>query len=202
MAIGSIRFLDGHRKRLTALPRRGVRTRADPHVLCASCTPAVEITVKNACHAWPGCCPRLGMTQLSSEALTVLDLSVIEAMRSLGEADVFAEIAHMFLEDVPPDLSALGAALASGSAASVAQIAHSLRGNALGIGAIRMVPVCAAIEFAARAGSLARRGGVRPPSRARVRGDARGLAGAHPVMRTRGRPDADSRPFRPVAETD
>ena len=94
------------------------------------------------------------MTQMSSEALTVLDVSVIEAMQSLGEADVFAEIAHMFLEDVPPDLSALGAALASGSAASVAQIAHSLRGNALGIGAIRMVPVCAAIEYAARAGSL------------------------------------------------
>ena len=94
------------------------------------------------------------MTQMSSEVLTVLDLSVIEAMRSLGEAGVFAEIAHMFLEDVPPDLSALGAALASGSAASVAQIAHSLRGNALGVGAIRMVPVCAAIEYAARAGLL------------------------------------------------
>ena len=94
------------------------------------------------------------MTQMSSEALAVLDLSVIEAMRSLGEADVFAEIAHMFLEDVPPDLSALGAAIASGSTASVAQIAHSLRGNALGVGAIRMVPVCTAIECAARAGSL------------------------------------------------
>ena len=95
------------------------------------------------------------MTQMSSEALAVLDLSVIEAMRSLGESDAFAEIAHMFLEDVPPDLSALGAAIASGSAASVAQIAHSLRGNALGIGAIRMAPVCIAVESAARAGSLA-----------------------------------------------
>ena len=109
---------------------------------------------KTRAGAWPGCCPWPGMTQMSSEALAVLDLSVIEAMRSLGESDAFAEIAHMFLEDVPPDLSALGAAIASGSAASVAQIAHSLRGNALGIGAIRMVPVCAAIECAARAGSL------------------------------------------------
>ena len=94
------------------------------------------------------------MTQMSSAVPSLLDVSVIEAMRSLGEADVFAELAHMFLEDVPPDLSALGAAIASGSAASVAQIAHSLRGNALGVGAIRMVPVCAAIEYAARAGSL------------------------------------------------
>jgi HPt (histidine-containing phosphotransfer) domain-containing protein len=94
------------------------------------------------------------MTQMSTEALPVLDVSVIEAMRSLGETDVFAEIANMFLEDVPPDLSALSAAIAGGRVGSVAQIAHSLRGNALGVGALRMVPVCAAIEYAARAGSL------------------------------------------------
>jgi HPt (histidine-containing phosphotransfer) domain-containing protein len=92
---------------------------------------------------------------MSTEVLSVLDVSVIEAMRSLGETDVFAEVARIFLEDVPPDLSALGAAIAGGKALSVAQIAHSLRGNALGIGAIRMAPVCIAIECAARAGSLA-----------------------------------------------
>jgi hypothetical protein len=38
---------------------------------------------------------------MSSEMLSVLDVSVIEAMRSLGEADVFVEVARMFLEDVP-----------------------------------------------------------------------------------------------------
>lgn len=94
------------------------------------------------------------MTQVSTQSLSVLDVSVVEAMRSLGETDVFAEVARMFLEDVPPDLAALGDAIDGGRAESVAQIAHSLRGNALGIGAIRMVPVCAAIEYAARAGSL------------------------------------------------
>ncbi|HEV8210718.1 MAG TPA: Hpt domain-containing protein [Vicinamibacterales bacterium] len=95
------------------------------------------------------------MTQVSTQELSSLDLSVMAAMRSLGETDVFAEAAGMFLENVPPDLSALSAAIAGGSAASVAQIAHSLRGNALGIGAIRMAPICIAIENAAHAGSLA-----------------------------------------------
>ena len=155
MAIGSVRFLADHRKRLIAPSAHSVRVRADPHVLCVLCTAAAEIRGKNDIRHGRVVAPGARMTQMSSEALAVLDLSVIEAMRSLGEADVFAEIAHMFLEDVPPDLSALGAALASGSATSVAQIAHSLRGNALGIGAIRMAPVCIAVESAARAGSLA-----------------------------------------------
>jgi HPt (histidine-containing phosphotransfer) domain-containing protein len=114
------------------------------------------------------------MTQVSTQELSSLDLSVMAAMRSLGETDVFAEAAGMFLENVPPDLSALSAAIAGGSAASVAQIAHSLRGNALGIGAIRMAPIC-------------------PSPRARVRGRASGTAGADSVTRTRGRADVDSR---------
>jgi HPt (histidine-containing phosphotransfer) domain-containing protein len=88
---------------------------------------------------------------------SVLDTSVMMAIRSLGgpgEADVFAEVAGLFLEDVPVHLSALSAAIAAGNVASVADIAHSLRGNALEIAAARMAPMCAAIEHAARAGSL------------------------------------------------
>jgi HPt (histidine-containing phosphotransfer) domain-containing protein len=89
--------------------------------------------------------------------LSVLDPSVIEAIRSLGapgEPDVFAEVAGLFLSEVPAQLSALHAAIAEGSAESVSQIAHRLRGSALEIGALRMAPVCGAIEYAARAGSL------------------------------------------------
>ena len=89
--------------------------------------------------------------------LSVLDLDVMAAIRSLGvpgEADIFVEVARLFLEDVPVHVSALSAAIQAGNIASVAQIAHSLKGNALEIGATRMAPVCAAIENAARAGSL------------------------------------------------
>ena len=93
----------------------------------------------------------------SSPELSVLDVSVMATIRSLGapgEPDVFAEVARLFLADVPIQLSALRAAIAADSAESVKQIAHRLRGSALEMGALRMAPLCAAIEHAARAGSL------------------------------------------------
>lgn len=87
----------------------------------------------------------------------VLDVSVIETIRSLGmpgEPDVFAEIVQLFLADVPAQLSSLTTAIAAGDAGAAWPIAHRLRGSALEVGAIRMAPVCGAIELAARAGSL------------------------------------------------
>ena len=88
---------------------------------------------------------------------SVLDVSVAAAIRALGgpgEPNVFAEVARLFLADVPIHLLALGAAIAADDKESVRKIAHRLRGGALEIGAVRMAPVCAAIEQAARAGSL------------------------------------------------
>ena len=88
---------------------------------------------------------------------SVLDVSVAAAIRALGgpgEPDVFSEVARLFLADVPIHLLALGAAIAADEKELVRKIAHRLRGGALEIGAVRMAPVCAAIEHAARAGSL------------------------------------------------
>jgi HPt (histidine-containing phosphotransfer) domain-containing protein len=89
--------------------------------------------------------------------LSVLDVSVMVAIRALGdpgEPDVYSEVARLFLADVPVHLSALDAAIAARSAKSVEQIAHRLRGGALEMGALRMAPLCAEIEHAARAGLL------------------------------------------------
>jgi HPt (histidine-containing phosphotransfer) domain-containing protein len=88
---------------------------------------------------------------------SVLDLSVMANIRSLGgpgEPDVYMEVAQLFLADVPINLSALGAAIAAESVEAVEKIAHRLRGGALEMGALRMAPLCAAIEHAARDGSL------------------------------------------------
>jgi HPt (histidine-containing phosphotransfer) domain-containing protein len=88
---------------------------------------------------------------------SILDASVMAAIRALGEPgepDVYTEVALLFLADVPIHLSALSAAIAADSVESVGQIAHRLRGGALEMGALRMAPLCAAIEHAARAGSL------------------------------------------------
>jgi HPt (histidine-containing phosphotransfer) domain-containing protein len=87
----------------------------------------------------------------------VLDVSLMAAIRALGgpgEPDVYAEVARLFLDDVPIHLSALDAAIVAENLQSVWQIAHRLRGSALEMGALRMAPVCAAIEEGAHAGSL------------------------------------------------
>jgi HPt (histidine-containing phosphotransfer) domain-containing protein len=87
----------------------------------------------------------------------VLDVSVMAAIRALGdpgEPDVLAEVAHLFLVDVPIHLTALRAGIAAADPESVRQTAHRLRGSALEMGALRMAPMCAAIEQAARAGSI------------------------------------------------
>ena len=100
--------------------------------------------------------PRL-MSPVFAVELSILDVSVMAAIRALGdpgEPDVYAEVARLFLADVPVHLSALDAAIAARSVKSVEQIAHRLRGGALEIGALRMAPLCADIEYAARAGSL------------------------------------------------
>ena len=88
---------------------------------------------------------------------SVLDVSVMAAIRSLGapdEPDVYAQVVRLFLVDVPVHLSALGAAIAAADSELVWRIAHRLRGSTLEMGVIRMAPLCAEIEDAARAGSL------------------------------------------------
>jgi HPt (histidine-containing phosphotransfer) domain-containing protein len=67
---------------------------------------------------------------------------------------MYAEVVRLFLEDVAPLVTTLSGAIEVGNVTVVAQVAHSLKGNALEIGAVRMAPICAAIESAARAGSL------------------------------------------------
>jgi len=97
------------------------------------------------------------MVPTSTPEPSVLDVSVMAAIRSLGgpgEPDVYTEVARLFLDDVPIHLSALSAAIAAERLESVSEIAHRLRGGALEMGALRMAPLCAAIEHAARAGSL------------------------------------------------
>ena len=89
----------------------------------------------------------------------MLDESVLAdilALAAPGEPNALAEITQLFLSSFPGDLRALRTAIAVRDLESVGRVAHRMRGSALGIGAIRVVPICAAIEEAARAGCLDR----------------------------------------------
>jgi HPt (histidine-containing phosphotransfer) domain-containing protein len=97
------------------------------------------------------------MVPVSAPELSVLDVSVMAAIRSLGapdEPDVYAQVVRLFLVDVPIHLTALGAAIAAADSEAVWRIAHRLRGSTLEMGVVRMAPLCAELEYAARAGSL------------------------------------------------
>lgn len=97
------------------------------------------------------------MVPAAAPELPILDVSVMAAIRSLAapdEPDVYAEVALLFLDDVDIQLAALGAAIAAADSELVWQIAHRLHGSALEMGVVRMAPLCAEIEHAARGGSL------------------------------------------------
>jgi HPt (histidine-containing phosphotransfer) domain-containing protein len=99
----------------------------------------------------------LPLSESPPAAPAVLDVSVMAAIRALGSAgepDVYTEVAQLFLADVPVHLAALRDAIAARRADQVEQIAHRLRGGALEMGALRMAPLCAALELSARGGSL------------------------------------------------
>ena len=82
-----------------------------------------------------------------------LDPSVVADLRALGSAteDVLGEVIGLFLGDVPLQLSALTVALEAADGEATWQVAHRLKGSALGMGAWRMAQICAAVEAAARA---------------------------------------------------
>jgi HPt (histidine-containing phosphotransfer) domain-containing protein len=89
----------------------------------------------------------------------VLDESVLADILALampGEPSALAEVTQLFVSCFPRDLHALRTAIAAKDLESAGQVAHRMRGSALGVGAIRVVPICAAVEDAARAGCLDR----------------------------------------------
>jgi two-component system, sensor histidine kinase and response regulator len=85
-----------------------------------------------------------------------LDRSVLVGLRELGGQELLAELAGLFLEDVPPQLEALREATEGGDASSVQRVAHTLKGSCGNMGAVRMATICAELEDVGRSGELER----------------------------------------------
>ena len=60
-----------------------------------------------------------------------------------GDDELFAEVAVIFIEDVPPQLAALQAALDSGDLAALHAAAHKLKGS---LASFAAKPACAAAK--------------------------------------------------------
>lgn len=80
-----------------------------------------------------------------------VDLAV--ALRWLGgDQQLLRELVGIFVDDGPKRLEALRAAMAAADAQQLEQIAHSLKGSAAILGAVRLQESARALEEAARNG--------------------------------------------------
>jgi len=83
----------------------------------------------------------------------VIDPESIATLRGLGD-HVLAEMVDLYLEDAPPRLAELDAAVGRGDATAVADLAHALKGSSANFGSGPMVAACRELEVAARSGDL------------------------------------------------
>jgi len=87
----------------------------------------------------------------------VIDSSLLESLRELqgdGEPDILNELIALFLSDVPSQLADLREASEAGEAHSVERIAHTLKGSAANMGAMKMKALLAELEEIGRSGKL------------------------------------------------
>ncbi len=82
-------------------------------------------------------------------------LAGLRELQEEGEPDIVAELAELFLEDVPPRLKALRDAVEGGEAHSVQRVAHVLKGSCGNMGASRMATLSAQLQEVGASGDLA-----------------------------------------------
>jgi two-component system sensor histidine kinase/response regulator len=88
---------------------------------------------------------------LSPGEEATFDPETVAALRSLGaedEPDAFVELTTLFVPSGAGLLETLGGALARGDDEAVGQVAHTLKGGAANLGALRLADACGALEDA------------------------------------------------------
>jgi len=88
----------------------------------------------------------------------VLDTVIINRLARVGRAageDLVGQLTALFLDDAAVQVAAVRAALAADDAATVARVAHTLRGASANLGATRLAGLCAALVTNGTAGDLA-----------------------------------------------
>jgi HPt (histidine-containing phosphotransfer) domain-containing protein len=86
-----------------------------------------------------------------------LDRAALQAIRDLdpsGESGLFSQIVAMYLESAPPLIAQIESGLAEGDLQRVRIAAHTLKSSSANLGARALSGTCAAVEAAARAGTL------------------------------------------------
>ncbi len=91
-------------------------------------------------------------------ALPVIDHEAINNLRALGSEDddsFLKEIVALFLDDTPKRFEELRTSHAAADVVKFARAAHSVKGSASNLGAIRVRAVAEKLEYAAKENGLA-----------------------------------------------
>ncbi len=95
---------------------------------------------------------------LALDAETSIDYAVLEGLRELqqdGEPDFLVELIELFLNGIPPQLTALREAIQRDDAGTIERISHALKGSCGNMGARQMVTLCAKLQDAGSSGNFA-----------------------------------------------
>jgi HPt (histidine-containing phosphotransfer) domain-containing protein len=79
----------------------------------------------------------------------VIDAEIIDGLRMLEDDDepnVVTELVGLFMENAPPRLTAMHAALDSGDRVALSRVAHSLKSSSANLGAHGMSHLCERLE--------------------------------------------------------
>jgi two-component system, cell cycle response regulator DivK len=80
--------------------------------------------------------------------------AALERMSRVGGAALVAELAELYLEDLPARIARTRAALAARDSAGLAKAAHALRSSSAQLGAEALTSACDAVEDAAERGDI------------------------------------------------
>lgn len=95
----------------------------------------------------------MATVDVAPEIARVLDLD--GTLENLGgDPELLQELLEFFMEMAPQQLEDLGTVVASGDIAGVDLQAHSMKGGAANVGAVRLCAASRELEMLAKAGSL------------------------------------------------
>jgi HPt (histidine-containing phosphotransfer) domain-containing protein len=96
------------------------------------------------------------MTEEESISADLLNRERVEMLRDLdgGAGEMLGEIIDMFLEEIPPRIEALAAAVEAGDPEETHRAAHGIKGSAYNMGAQRAGDIAQIMETRGRAGSM------------------------------------------------
>lgn len=148
-------------------PRQDRRATADQPLIATPPPVVQQASPPNSVPTAPALPPMAG----NADATPILDLATtgqLLEMAKIASADAVARIYRLYLENGPPALAEIDAAIASGDGGAVAKAAHALKSMSLSLGATRVAESAGELEKSGRQGLAPAYSGFRSEIAARL----------------------------------